>query len=98
SNHRIRSQKDKILPSGVSPNYIFDFPERFGLVKFGKQAPQDKIDALRRNIPKSREECYRWVPDEFDMMAFGAYEQIGSPEMKLAEGWTIFCRMLSLLQ
>ncbi|KAK6981741.1 hypothetical protein R3P38DRAFT_2745736, partial [Favolaschia claudopus] len=94
NNHRIRSQKDKILPSGVSPNYIFDFPERFGLVKFGKQAPQDKIDALRRNIPKSREECYQWVSDEFDMMAFGAYEQIGSPEMKLAEGWTIFCRIL----
>ncbi|KAK7014509.1 hypothetical protein R3P38DRAFT_2638165 [Favolaschia claudopus] len=97
NNHRIRLQKDKVLPSGFSPNYICDFPERFGLVKFGEQAPQEYIDQLRQNIPKSREECYRWVSDEFDTQAAEVYEQIGSPKLKLTDGWTIFCRMLPLL-
>ncbi|KAK7036956.1 hypothetical protein R3P38DRAFT_2517122, partial [Favolaschia claudopus] len=97
NNHRIRSQRDKVLPSGFSPNYICDFPERFGLVKFGEQAPQEYIDQLRQNIPKSREECYRWVSDEFDTQAAEVYEQIGSPKLKLTDGWTIFCHMLPLL-
>ncbi|KAJ7853167.1 hypothetical protein B0H14DRAFT_2213070, partial [Mycena olivaceomarginata] len=31
NTHKIRTQRGKLLPSGVSPNYICDFPERFGL-------------------------------------------------------------------
>ncbi|KAK7013005.1 hypothetical protein R3P38DRAFT_3007997 [Favolaschia claudopus] len=98
NSHRIRSQRGKRLPSGVSPNYICDFPERFGLVKFGERVPQEHIDALRQKIPRSRDECYRWVSDEFNTQAFGVYEQIGSPKLKLVDGWTIFCEMLPLLQ
>jgi hypothetical protein len=59
NNHKIRTQRNKLLPSGVSPNYIGDFPENFGLVHFGVPAPQHLVDTLRQNIPKSREECYR---------------------------------------
>ena len=32
--HRIRTQKQTLLPSGV-PNYIFDFPEEYGLEECG---------------------------------------------------------------
>ncbi|KAJ7658239.1 hypothetical protein DFH06DRAFT_1472887 [Mycena polygramma] len=94
NDHKIRTQRNKLLPSGVSPNYICDFPERFGLVKFGESAPQHAIDALRQNIPKSREECYRWVSDEFDAQAWEVYEGIGHPKLVLTDGWTIFCQML----
>ncbi|KAF8147608.1 hypothetical protein K438DRAFT_1626015, partial [Mycena galopus ATCC 62051] len=59
NNHKIRTQCNKTLPSGVSPNYICDFPEKFGLTHFGTTAPQDLIDTLHQNIPKSREEYYR---------------------------------------
>ncbi|KAJ7879946.1 hypothetical protein B0H14DRAFT_2566466 [Mycena olivaceomarginata] len=48
NTHKIRTQRGKLLPSGVSPNYICDFPERFGLIKFGEPAPQHFIDALRQ--------------------------------------------------
>lgn len=94
NNHKIRTQRSKILPSGVSPNYIFDFPDRFGLIKFGEPAPQHFVDALRKNIPISRQECYRWVSDEFDTQAWEIYTQIGSPKLVLTDGWTIFCQML----
>ncbi|KAJ7892568.1 hypothetical protein B0H14DRAFT_2432245, partial [Mycena olivaceomarginata] len=76
NNHKIRTQRNKLLPSGFSPNYISDFPEKFGLTHFGVAAPQPFIDALRQNIPKTRKECYRWVPDEFDAKASEVYAQI----------------------
>ncbi|KAJ7091599.1 hypothetical protein C8R44DRAFT_835770 [Mycena epipterygia] len=81
NNHKIRTQRNKQLPSGFSPNYIYDFPDKFGLTYFGVPAPQDLVYALRENIPKNRKECYRWVSDEFEFV--------------LTEGWTIFCQMLS---
>ncbi|KAJ6454096.1 hypothetical protein C8R47DRAFT_943016, partial [Mycena vitilis] len=56
NNHKIRTQHNKLLPSGFSPNYICDFPERFGLTDFSVPAPQHLVDALMQKIPKSREE------------------------------------------
>ncbi|KAJ7737133.1 hypothetical protein B0H16DRAFT_1466405 [Mycena metata] len=94
NNHKIRSQRNKLLPSGFSPNYICDFPARFRLVDFTTPVPPALVDALRENIPKSRQECYRWVSDEFDAEAWVVYERIGAPKFALADGWTIFCQML----
>ncbi|KAJ7707506.1 hypothetical protein B0H17DRAFT_1125293 [Mycena rosella] len=82
------------LPSGFSPNYIYDFPDKFGLTYFGVPAPQDLVDALRENILKNCEECYRWVSDDFEVKAWRAYYMIGAPKFVLTEGWTIFCQML----
>ncbi|KAJ7758934.1 hypothetical protein DFH07DRAFT_701626, partial [Mycena maculata] len=94
NNHKIRTQCNKLLPSGFSPNYVCDFPDKFGLTHFGVPAPQHFVDALRENIPRSRAECYRWVSDEFEGQAWAVYEHIGRPEFLLTEGWTIFCKML----
>jgi hypothetical protein len=52
------------------------------------------VEALRENIPKMREECYRWVSDEFDMKALEIYNHIGAPKFILTDGWTIYCQML----
>ncbi|KAJ6560679.1 hypothetical protein B0H10DRAFT_2169414 [Mycena sp. CBHHK59/15] len=94
NNHKIRNQRNKLLPSGFSPNYVSDFPEKFGLTYFGVPALQHLVDALRENIPKSREECYRWVTDEFEAKAWEVYHGIGAPPFALTDGWTIFCQML----
>ncbi|KAJ7811825.1 hypothetical protein B0H14DRAFT_3150621 [Mycena olivaceomarginata] len=93
-NNQICTQRNKLLLSGFSPNYICDFPEKFGLTHFGVAAPQPFIDALRQNIPKTRKECYRWVPDEFDAKASEVYVQIGEQKFVLTNGWTIFGQML----
>ncbi|KAJ7315803.1 hypothetical protein DFH08DRAFT_715290, partial [Mycena albidolilacea] len=94
NNHKIRTQHNKLLPSGFSPNFICDFPERFGLTHFGVPVSTDLVEALRENIPKTREECYRWVSDEFDMKALEIYNHIGAPKFILTDGWTIYCQML----
>ncbi|KAJ7663644.1 hypothetical protein B0H14DRAFT_2263080, partial [Mycena olivaceomarginata] len=64
NNHKIRTQRNKLLPPGFSPSFICDFPERFGLTHFGVPVSTDLVEALRENIPKTCEECYRWVSDE----------------------------------
>jgi hypothetical protein len=94
NNHKIRTQPNKFLPSGFSLNFICDFPERFGLTHFGVPVSMDLVEALRENIPKMREECYRWVSDEFDMKALEIYNHIGAPKFILTDGWTIYCQML----
>ena len=33
--HRIRKQKDTLLPDGAQPSIIYDFPEKFGLENCG---------------------------------------------------------------
>ncbi|KAJ7017205.1 hypothetical protein C8F04DRAFT_911641, partial [Mycena alexandri] len=93
NDHRIWTQRNKLLPSGVSPYYIYDFPEQYGLTNFTTPVATDLVEALRENIPKSREECYRWVSDEFQVKAWAVYDHIGAPKLELTDGWTIFCRM-----
>ncbi|XP_044172915.1 uncharacterized protein LOC122957085 [Acropora millepora] len=40
--HRIRAQKDTVLPDGV-PNHIYSFPEQYGLEKCGLQVTDDQL-------------------------------------------------------
>lgn len=46
NSHRIRAQKDTVLPDGV-PNHIYNFPEKYGLEECG-------------NIISSRRSCLHW--------------------------------------
>ncbi|KAJ6474307.1 hypothetical protein C8R45DRAFT_935705 [Mycena sanguinolenta] len=57
-----------------------------------------RMDALRENLPYSREEVLRWVPDSFDIAAKEAYEALNSPKLEPRRGWEIFGEMASLLQ
>ena len=36
NSHRIRAQKDTVLPDGV-PNHIYSFPQKYGLEECGKK-------------------------------------------------------------
>ncbi|KAJ7642548.1 hypothetical protein B0H17DRAFT_1163930 [Mycena rosella] len=94
NDHKIRSQRYKLLPSGFSPNYICDFPDKFGLTDFATPVAQHLVDELRVNIPKSYEDCYRWVSDEFNTKAWEIHDIIGAPKFLSTDGWTIFCQML----
>lgn len=99
NDHKTRKQKSSNLPSGTSPNLIFDFPENYGLINCGTRlaAPKEEVEALRATIPKSREKCFRWVSDDFKIAAETAYAQIGSPRIVHTSGWQIFVDMLALL-
>ncbi|KAJ7785387.1 hypothetical protein B0H14DRAFT_2630599 [Mycena olivaceomarginata] len=86
----------QILLLGKSNNYFMPGSQLhiFGLTHFGVPVSTDLVEPLRENIPKTREECYRWVSDKFDMKALEIYNHIGAPKFILTDGWTIYCQML----
>ncbi|KAJ3804980.1 hypothetical protein F5876DRAFT_70192 [Lentinula aff. lateritia] len=96
--HRPHHLEGKLLPTAHFPNKIFNFPENYGLKHCGVKVDVEVVEYLRQTLGKSREECLRWVPDEFELQAQAAYEQLGEPELKITSGWTIFCSMLAILK
>ncbi|KAJ3791488.1 hypothetical protein GGU11DRAFT_694428 [Lentinula aff. detonsa] len=97
NDHKTRTQKIANTPSGCSPNLVFDFPQNYGLLDCGIRVDQEDIAALRETIPRTREECYRWVSDEFDAAAKQAYAQLGSPTLSHTNGWQLFIDMARIL-
>ena len=56
------------------------------------------VDALRGQIPITRDASMRWMDDDFDQAATKAYDDIGRPSLtSVAMGWAIFEQMCPLI-
>lgn len=97
NHHRVRLQPAKELPSGTTPQQIFDFPKNYSLLDLGVPVGKEVIDTLRGNLEKSREECFAFVDTAFGLRAHDVYVQIGSPQLTMKSGWTVYRLMLALL-
>lgn len=98
NHHRPRKQHEKILPSGEYPMKVFEFPQNYGLEHCGVKVDMEVVQHLRGTLEKSRDECFRWVSDEFETQAQSVYEELESPELKIVTGWSVFCTMLPILK
>ncbi|KAJ7795584.1 hypothetical protein B0H14DRAFT_2620804 [Mycena olivaceomarginata] len=98
NNHKTRTQKEKWLPSGVALRQVYENPVNYGFKHAGKPVPREVVQQLRAMLPKSREDCMRWVPEEFDVKAWAIYKSLGSPTFSITNGWDIFTQMLLNLQ
>jgi hypothetical protein len=92
--HKTRKQSSKYLPSGVAPEEVFHHPENFGLRHAGIPVDLIAVRELRNMLPKS---SFRWVLPDFDVRAVAAYESLGSPELTISTGWTVYRRILAIL-
>ncbi|KAJ7257231.1 hypothetical protein B0H12DRAFT_1218504 [Mycena haematopus] len=97
NHHTPRKNPKKALISGIPPIEVYRNPDMYGLARMGTPVAQETVDALRENIPVSREEALRWVPDSFDIAAKEVYAAIGSPKLEPRRGWEIFGEMVQLL-
>jgi hypothetical protein len=77
---------------------VFKLPINFGLKHVGIPVDLEYVRKLRKTLPKTREECYRWVSDEFDALATKGVCQSGCPKLKLTAGWSIYSKMLAILE
>ncbi|KAJ7311734.1 hypothetical protein DFH08DRAFT_645651, partial [Mycena albidolilacea] len=68
NNKKTRKQRDRILPSGVALNVVFDMPADYGLQNLAIPVPQEAVQELRASIATPCEEAFCWVSDEFDML------------------------------
>ncbi|KAJ7839693.1 hypothetical protein B0H14DRAFT_2587826 [Mycena olivaceomarginata] len=100
NNKKTRKQHNRILPSGVAPNVIFDMPGSYGLENLAIPVTQAALDELRGLIDTPREDVFRWVSDKFDEVAMAVYLGIGSPKLEAlrVSGWAIFNSMAPLLR
>ncbi|KAF8205391.1 hypothetical protein K438DRAFT_1819027 [Mycena galopus ATCC 62051] len=98
NNKKTRKQRNRILPSGVAPNVVFDMPADYGLQNLAIRVPQEAVQELRGLIETPREEAFRWVSDEFDILATSIYNGLGSPKLETLSGWAIFNAMAPLIR
>ncbi|KAI0752401.1 hypothetical protein C8Q80DRAFT_1266961 [Daedaleopsis nitida] len=97
--HKIRGQRNKLMPSGGSPNNMFLNYQAYGCEDLSiPVTDMGLVRRLRDELPVTREEAFRFVDDEFDAAAWEAYAEIGSPELSVETGWATFSRMGAVLQ
>lgn len=83
--------------SGHTPRHAFIVSDSLGATDCRIPVTKDTIDALRAQIPQSREEVMRWVSDDFNRAAEDAYNQIGNLPLLPLAGWNIFSLMVPLI-
>ncbi|KAF8202754.1 hypothetical protein K438DRAFT_1581060, partial [Mycena galopus ATCC 62051] len=98
NNKKTRKQRNRILPSSVAPNVVFDMPADYSLQNLAIPVTQEVIQELRGLIETPREEAFRWVSDEFDMLATNIYNGLGSPKLETLSGWAILNAMAPLIR
>ncbi|KAJ7145433.1 hypothetical protein C8R43DRAFT_1088749 [Mycena crocata] len=97
NSHVIRHQRNKLMPSGVSPNELYTHPEYFGGRCFSIPVPQAAIKAFRDSIKITRDDALRWVPAEFDVIAAQVYDLLGAPVCSAETAWDLFSKMVSIM-
>jgi hypothetical protein len=78
---------------------IMACPQAYGLVDSHICVDPVIIEELRSRLPP-REDVFRWVSNDFNVMAQAAYEQIGRPSLgadTLLESWQIYGQMMAVI-
>jgi len=97
NNRRVRKQRDKLLPSGVSPNTAYVLPENFNAVDCLQQIDGNLIDGILQEFEEGRKSVEDWgVPADFAACAQEAFERLRSPEVTLSNVWIIFAALLNI--
>ena len=84
--------------SGHTPRHALTVSDSLGAPDCRIEVDRDVVEALRSQIPVSREESMQWVSKEFDIVATTAYRDLGEPELVLSSGWTIFSQLVPLIE
>ncbi|TEB21975.1 hypothetical protein FA13DRAFT_1671170, partial [Coprinellus micaceus] len=103
NQHQVRSQKDKLMPSGHIPAEVFEYPENFDpdAERYLIKVPESATEECRRHLSEEvgdRSSYLSWYSDDFGVQAQLAYEAIGSPEIALGDAWAVFNRMSAALR
>lgn len=95
NNRRVRKQREKLLPSGVSPNTAYTFPEKFNGVDCLQHIDVELVDNILREFEEGRKAVEDWgVPVEFATRAQEGYIRLRSPEISLTNIWLIFSALI----
>ncbi|KAJ6452513.1 hypothetical protein C8R45DRAFT_945743 [Mycena sanguinolenta] len=100
NNHRVRTQKDKNMPSGHVPADAFSHPANYGGLDCRIHVPPAAVEDMRNILTAEvgpKDEHLSWFGAEFGQVAQGIYEQIGKPTLSLETAWDVFQKMVPLI-
>ena len=89
---KVRYDRNKRLPSGVSPNEVYALPGKWGLQDCLRPVDVSLIPGMKESL--GGEALLKFVDDEYDSLAWAAYAHIGSPPITRHNIWDIFKAML----
>jgi hypothetical protein len=99
--HVLRKQKDKNAPTGVSPDMMTFEPQLYDMEARDQSLKVERewVEAERENLGgmKTRDALFEWYPPAFDHIANDAWEELGQPQRRSGECWTIFQRMSEII-
>ncbi|KAJ3771813.1 hypothetical protein FB446DRAFT_82805 [Lentinula raphanica] len=96
NSHRVRKQKEKLLPSGGSADDFYSYPEKYGGEQCGIKVDMRVIDQLLDEAVEGKQRM-RYVDEDFEQLAVTAHIAIGSPAITLHSAWSIFKYMIAHL-
>ncbi len=95
NKHQIWRQPQKEMPSGSSPMNFFIMPGEYGgrSGAVSLESATKVISELREEIEVTKEEAFRWVDDDFALLAEETHLKLGSPPIELGTAWSVFVKM-----
>lgn len=90
---RVRKQKEKRLPSGVSPEYSYTCPDLFGGHQCLRSADSGLIDELLSDLEEEKDALSDWeVPNQFREAADSVLEICGfeHKNVTVLNVWLVF--------
>jgi hypothetical protein len=98
NSRKVRNQKEKALPSGISPNIAFIFPEKCNGVDCLQPVDMDLVDAILADMQAEKDALSDWgVPAEFDRRAQDVFDTLPVREVTMQTVWITFAAMLPRL-
>lgn len=96
---RVRKQKAKALPSGVSPHIAYTLPEKYNGVDCLQPVDTDLVDAILADMQPEKEALTDWgIPEEFDRRAQEIFDTLPVREVTMQTVWITFSAMLQHLE
>lgn len=95
NDHRVRFDRNKKLPSGVSPNIAYTLHKKYG----GENYLQPVNTAIVRElmVELGGEELIQFVSPEYAVCAQGVYDRLNIGELTLENIWFVYSEMLPLM-
>lgn len=93
NNHRVRHQKDKVLPSGGTPKNFYENPTAYGGQPCLVPVDMDVLDQLLEGCEEGYRQM-RYVDEAFEEIAEEVYAALDKPEITVHNAWVVFRAMI----
>ncbi|KAG1845558.1 hypothetical protein F4604DRAFT_1662541 [Suillus subluteus] len=95
NTHTVRYDRDKILPSGVSPNIAMSLHEDYDAENCLQPVDRDVVKNLMEEI--GGEDLVRFVGSEYSVAAQSIFDNLGFTVLTFENVWQVFAAMLPLM-